>query len=183
MSTVLAPEADAPKALLAGMRPNTAYTAAGLARMIGRTRRTVDQALRRMASRGRLGLLRVGGGCVYFTSQADADAYGARDAAALAEQIRLKRAENLAATNRRLKANSVGKRGKLPTARPSVPAPVVIAEPAKDDRPADMSRAEWTIAPTPVCRFAVDPASIEPGAFLLDMPAGRWSDYAARRIA
>ena len=68
-------------ALLDSMKPNTAYTAAGAARMIGTSRRVVDQALRRMATTGQLGVRSVGGGRVYFTDQAAADAFGAADAA------------------------------------------------------------------------------------------------------
>ena len=169
-------------ALLAGMQPKTAYTAAGLSRMIGTTRRAADQALRRMAATGPLGVRSIGGGRVYFTTQADADEFGAADAAELADQLRQRRAENLAANNNRLRAAGMH-RNQVVKPRPSVPAPVHIPKPAPIDRPVDMSRAVWTIAKTPIGRFAVDPDSIERGAFVVDMPAGRWSDYAVRGAA
>ena len=169
-------------ALLDSMKPNTAYTAAGAARMIGTSRRVVDQALRRMATTGQLGVRSVGGGRVYFTDQAAADAFGAADAAELAEQLRARKALNLAAANNRLKAAGMH-RNKVAKLRPSVPAPVHIPKPAPIERPVDVSRAVWTIAPTPPSRFAVDPKSITPGAFVVDMPAGRWSDYAVRGAA
>ena len=169
-------------AVLAGMKPQIPYTAVGLAWMIGATRRAVDQALRRMAVVGRVGVRSVGGTRVYFTSQLDADAFGGRDAEAPAEQARQRRAENLAASGRRLRAAGMHRNRVVP-ARPSVPVGVYIPKQPVVDRLIDMSRAVMTIAKTPACRFAVDPASITPGAFLLDLPAGRWSDYALRRPA
>ena len=169
-------------AVLASMKPGTGYTAAGMAHMIGTTRRATDQALRRMATTGQIGMRRIGGGRVYFTTQAAADAFGTEEAAALAEQVRSQRAETLAATNRRLKAAGMH-RNRVVKPKPSVPASVHIPEPPKIARPVDMSQAVLTVAKTPVGRFAVDPADITPGAFLLDLPAGRWSDYALRRPA
>lgn len=164
------------------MKPGIGYTAAGVARMIGTHRRATDQALRRMATAGQIGMRRIGGGRVYFTTQAAADAFGAEEAAALAAQVRSMRAEALAATNRRLKAAGMH-RNQVVKPKPSVPAPVHIPSPPKVAREVDMSRAVLTICKTPVGRFAVDPADIVPGAFLVDLPAGRWSDYALRRPA
>lgn len=176
------PVADA---LLAMMQPHTAYTAAGLARTIGCTRMAAYQALGSMAAKKTIGLRLVGGGNVYFASQAMADDFGAQAAAALAEQLRHKRAANLAANNARVMATV--DRNRVHPTRPGRPAPVVIAAPAPESkraaRPVDMSRAVWTIAPTPLARFAVDPTTIVPGAFLVDMPPGRWSDYALRGAA
>ena len=169
-------------AIRASMKAGIGYTAAGVARMIGTHRRATDQALRRMATAGQIGMRRIGGGRVYFTTQAAADAFGAEEAAALAEQVRSMRAETLAATNRRLKAAGMH-RNRVVKPRPSVPAPVHIPPPPKITREVDMSQAVVTICKTPVGRFAVDPADVVPGAFLLDLPAGRWSDYALRRSA
>lgn len=170
-------------ALLAMMQPHTAYTAAGLARAIGCTRMAAYQALGRMAAKHAIGQRWVGGGNVYFASPEMAAAFGARAVAALAEQLRHKRAANLAANKARPMA-TVDRNRVLP-AKPGRAAPVVIAAPEsnREPCPVDMSRAVWTIAPTPICRFAVDPDSIEPGGFLVDMPAGRWSDYAVRGAA
>lgn len=169
-------------AVLAGMKPGIGYTAAGMAWMIGVHRRATDQALRRMATNGQIGMRRIGDGRVYFTTQAAADAFSAEDSAALAEQARQRKADSLAAINRRLKAAGMH-RNRVTPARPSVPVGVHIPKQAAVDRPIDMSQAVMTIAKTPACRFAVDPDSITPGAFLLDLPAGRWSDYALRRPA
>lgn len=172
-------------ALLAMMQPDTAYTAAGLAQAIGCTRMAAYQALGRMAAKNTIGQRWVGGGNVYFASPEMAAAFGAQAAAALAEQLRHKRAANLAANNARVMATV--DRNRVRPEKPGRAAPVVIVGPAPESkcapRPVDMSRAVWTIAPTPLARFAVDPGSIEPGAFVVDMPAGRWSDYAVRGAA
>jgi hypothetical protein len=168
--------------VLAAMQPKTGYTSGGLSRQIGCTRMAAYQALGRMAARGQVGLRIIGGGNVYFASPADADAFGADAAAQLAQQLRDKRAENLETNKAR--ATRAGRRNQVAPAKPGQPAPVVIAAAVPMDRTVDMSAAVWTIAPTPVSRFAVDPASIKPGAFLLDdMPAGRWSDYAVKEAA
>jgi hypothetical protein len=169
--------------LLAMMQPHTPYTAPGLAQAIGCRRMAAYQALERMAGNGQIGRRVVGGGNVYFCTQEQADQFSARDAAELADQLRRKRAENLATNNARVMATV--DRNRVRREKPGRPAPVVIAVPAPDlePRPVDMSTAVWTIAKTPLARFAVDPASIEPGAFVVDLPAGRWSDYAVRGAA
>jgi hypothetical protein len=171
--------------LLAMMKPHTPYTAPGLAQAIGCRRMAAYQALERMAGKQQIGRRVVGGGNVYFCTQEQADEFSTRDAAVLAEQLRHKRAENLATNKARVMATV--DRNRVRKERPGRPAPVVIAQPPPESksapRPVDMSSAVWTIAKTPVCRFAVDPASIKPGAFVIDMPAGRWSDYAVRGAA
>ena len=167
--------------LLAAMQPGTGYTSGGLSRQIGCTRMAAYQALGRMAARGQVGLRIIGGGNVYFASPADADAFGAQAAAELAQQLRDKRAQNLETNKARAPK---ARRNQVAPQKPGRPAPVVIADPLPMERAVDMSAAVWTIAKTPTSRFAVDPASIKPGAFLLDdMPAGRWSDYALKEAA
>ena len=171
--------------LLAMMQPHTPYTAPGLAQAIGCRRMAAYQALERMAGAGQIGRRVVGGGNVYFCTQAQADEFSARDAAVLADQLRHKRAENLASNNARVMATV--DRNRVRKQRPGRPAPVVIAEPpppaAHAPSPVDMSRAVRTIAKTPPGRFEADPTTITPGSFVIDMPAGRWSDYAVRGAA
>lgn len=168
-------------ALLSAMQPNTAYTAAGLAKTIGCRRIAAHQALVRMATKGRIGMRRVGGNA-YFASQAMADEFGAQAAAVLADALRQQRVDKLRASN----ARAMGSidRNRLPRQKPGRAAPVVIAEvppePKHAPRPVDMSQAVWTIATTPLDRFSVDPATVQPGSFVIDMPPGRWSDYAVR---
>lgn len=66
--------------------------------------------------------------------------------------------------------------------RPAMAAPVVVraavAAPKGEAKvPAGVPVTEVA---APRGRYEVDPASIKPGSFLMDLPPGRWSDYVAK---
>ena len=165
-------------ALHAALQPG-ANTAADIAKAIGCTRMAAYQALKRMGDRRQIGVRIIGGGNVYFRTPAEADEFGASAAAVLADQLRRKRAENLEHNKRR--PSAMAERNQVVKQKPGKPAPVVIIPAPQVERPVDMSRAVLTTAKTPPGRFEADPAAIVPGAFLVDMPPGRWSDYAVVR--
>lgn len=181
--------------ILALLRPGVAYGTAGIAQALGVTRAAARQALDRLTEKGAIARRKVGIDCVYFATQACADAWGAEEAAEFARAQQAKRATALAASHRRLgqrlaraakdaaRRAQAAEREQRARSNASQPAPVVVSpRPAWRDTPADMSRARITRAPAPVdSRYYVDPQSIEPGAFVLRDAGPRWSDYAVRR--
>lgn len=182
--------------IVALVQPGTAYSTAGIVQALGLVRTAARQALDRLTTKGVLVRRKIGIDCVYFATQADADAWSEAEAREFAKQQKAKRLAAANASTRRSSqrdtaAQKIANRLAAQAARDRAradkaqAAPVVIApRQSWADTEPDMSRARRTVAPpTPDYRWHVDPQSVPRGACVLRDTGPRWSDYALARGA
>jgi len=172
------------RAVMAAIKPGTAYSAVTLARQLGLLRAQVQQVLNRAVIAGDLAERRIAGVRAFFATQACADLFGE----AAARELMREQAERRDARRRQLYAATVAarqcKRYQVVPAKPGVPAPVTVraARQAAAEAEADYSRARVTrCAPTTDHRYQARAEDITPGAWVEPLPAGRWSEYVLAR--
>lgn len=161
------------------MQPGIGYTSVGIARAVGATRAVVGQCLRRMVADQCVWQVPAGRDHLYFNTEQGAADCTAAEAAALVQRQAAPRSP----ASKQARAAAAARRYAVVPPKPGRPAGVLLTPAPTEPQPVDMSGAVWTRAKRPLDRFEVDPASVAPGAFVTDLPAGRWSDYAVRGAA